>query len=940
MKRFKNLFFILSAFLFLAAPAAFAGGKSDPATGKALAMDGAVASGKLANGITYYALQNGEPANRIYLRLVVKAGSVLEADDQKGIAHLIEHMAFNGTAHFKKNQLVDYFESIGMAFGPEVNAYTAFDETVYMLEVPADNPEMLKNALLVLSDWASTISFDADELAKERGVVIEEWRLGRGASGRVSDKQLPFLFNGSRYGERLPIGDPEIVKNVSRDRIVDFYKEWYRPEAMTVVVSGDLDTAKMVSEISDAMGKIPASKDTAPRPWYSVTPRTKPAAIVIRDPELQYTSVQLLDQFPASGLKTDADLRERIVRNVAYSIFNNRLEEKITVADPLMLAARIGAQRVVKPTRFNFIGMVPATGKFTAAFTQLLEELARLERFGVTDAELARAKQSLLDSTEQSWLNRDKIPSANRAYDLVQYALNDETALSAQDKYDLYRAIVPGITAKDVAQAIDGLFYGRGMNLVVSAPESATDIPSEADLLKLWQDWKPAEPLAPYVEANLDRPLNDGHANGSGLVVKKEKLTDAVSRWTLSNGARVVLMPTTFKANEILFYAFSKGGTSLVSDAEYPSAAFASDYSDSSGLNGFSAVDLKKKLAGKTVGEGSWLDESYEGLSGHSSVSDFETLFQLINLQFTGLSFTNDGWQSLYAQVKTMADTRKNDPAEMFSDLKVRLLYGDNIRRANLNDSIVAAMKPDVAEAAFRARFADPADFTFVFVGSFDEATLEKYASTWLAGLPSKGTHEEAKPLGLSFPKGIVADSLKMGLDPQSEVFMAFGGSPKIEKGDYELFSALQSLLDIRFREVIREDMSGSYGVNVSGSLSAYPAPTYNIAIEFGCAPGKEDELSRAVIEQIKWLQGAPIPDAYITKLRETYRRNQEEGLKNNQYWFGQIVTKLMQDRPLDDITATDAVLARMTPEAMRDVAKKYLNTDNYVKAYLMPKGK
>lgn len=940
MKRFNWLLMVLSVVLLVAAPGAFAGGKADSATGKPLALDGAVVSGKLANGISYYAVRNGEPANRIYLRLAVKAGSALEADDQKGIAHLIEHMAFNGTEHFRKNELVDYFESIGMAFGPEVNAYTSFDETVYMLEVPADHPEMLKNALLVLSDWASTISFDADDLDKERGVVVEEWRLGRGASGRVSDKQLPFLFNGSRYGERLPIGDPEVVKTVPRERVVDFYREWYRPELMTVVVSGDLDTAKMVGEITEAMGKVPASASAGKRPWYTVAPRKAPAAIVIRDPELQYTSVQILDQFPAGGLKTDADLRERLVRNVAYSIFNNRLEEKLTVADPLMLAARIGAQRVVKPTRFNFIGMVPAPGKFTPAFTQLLEELARLERFGVTDAELARAKQSLLDGAEQGWLNRDKIPSASRAYDLVQYAVSDETALSSQDKYDLYRAIVPGITAKDVAAAIDGLFYGRGMNLVVAAPESATDIPSEADLLKLWQDWKPAKPLAPYVEANLDRPLNDGRANGAGSVAKKEKLTDSVSRWTLSNGARVISMPTAFKANEILFYAFSKGGTSLVSDADYPSASVASDYSDMSGLGGFTPVDLKKKLAGRTVGEGAWLGESYEGLSGHSSVSDFETLFQLINLQFTGLSFTNDGWQSMYAQVKTMAETRKNDPAEMFSDLKVKLLYGDNIRRANLSDSIVSAMKPDAAEAAFRARFADPADFTFVFVGSFDEATLEKYAATWLAGIPSRGAREEAKPLGIAFPKGIVADSLRMGIDPQSEVFMAFGGPPRIEKGDYELFTALQSLLDIRFREVIREDMSGSYGVNVSGSLSAYPEPEYNIAIEFGCAPGKEDELSRAVIDELKRLQSAPVGDAYITKLRETFRRSQEQGLRNNQYWLGQIVTKLMQDRPISDITATDDVLARMTPEGMRDIARKYLNVDNYVKAYLMPKGK
>lgn len=951
MKHFRFIFPIIAVFFLAACSSVSTPVNGVAKQGSVLVRDSAVVSGTLENGMSWLVLKNSEPANRICLRLVVKSGSILEDNDQKGIAHLIEHMAFNGTEHFKKNELVDYFESIGMTFGPEVNAYTAFDETVFMLEIPADDPAILARSLLVLHDWACSISFNPEELEKERGVVIEEWRLGRGASGRIQDKEFPFLFKGSHYAERLPIGDPEIVRTISADRIKDFYHKWYRPELMSVVLVGDSDPQVLAEAIKKALGTVPPSKETLSRPQYSIPLQKTPEVLVVRDPEVSYSQLQILEQVPSDDVKTVKDLRRRIAENLAISIFNKRLAEKTLASDPLLLDAEVGVQRIVKPTSFHYLAMVPANGRFPDAFSQLMEELVRYQSFGVTDAELDREKKSVLDSVEQAWLDRNKINSVNRAGSLVRSVLYGDPFLSMDNRHDLYNSIVPEISASEINGIIKNWFTGkgRGTMLLVTTSDKAKDVPDEATLFSLWQNWKPAMPLSVYSEKGLDRPLYEPLPVPSSSVTPKtdesikqvsQLSASGVKEWILKNGARVVIFPTKFKANEILFSAFSKGGSSIVPDKDYPSAEIAASYEQLSGLNGFSAINLQKKLSGKTVSVGSWIDESREGLSGHSSVNDLETLFQLVNLYFTRPAFTGDAWKSLIAQLDTEVKTRKNAPEEVFSDMKVKLLYGDNPRRVNLSESVVKEMDPAKAESVYRERFADAGDFTFVFVGSFNEEQLKRFAETYLAVLPSSGSKEEARYVGTPFPKGVSGDTLKMGIDPQSSVFIAFGGKPEIGPREYELFDMLTELLDIRFREVIREEMSGSYGVQVSGALINYPLPAWQVNIEFGCQPGREESLTKAVLEQIDWLKKNPIPEVYITKLRENYRRSQESGLKNNGYWLSKITQKLIENRPLDEISDTDSLLSLITPERMQAMVKKYLPSENYVKAYLMPKEK
>ena len=912
-----------------------------------LQNDPALVSGTLSNGMAYYVLRNTEPANRIYLRLTVNAGSVLEDDDQKGIAHLIEHMAFNGTTQFAKNDLVNYFESIGMKFGPEVNAYTSFDETVYMLEIPADKPEILKTTLGVLHDWACGITFDQAELDKERGVVVEEWRLGRGVSGRVGDKQIPFLVKGSRYAERLPIGDPEIVKTVSRARVMDFYAKWYHPDLMSVVVVGDVDSDAIVKALVTSVGTVPASKTPTVRPKWDIQIQEKPDQIVIRDPEYPYVVAQMMDQHPALQLSTKEAFRENIVISMVLSAFNERLKEKVTVADPLMLNAQSGITQLANPTVFSFVALVPSTGKFVPAMQQAVTELDRLEQFGLTDAELARQKDSALNAMEQSWINRNKATSTNKANALVQYVIRGNTFVSIDDKHDLYKEIVPTITKEEVSAIIDKYWHkGRGNLFMVIAPESSRDVPSDADLRTLWRDWKPETPITGYSEKGLDRPLAASGITSAGKIVSEKVLLDLpggekspapIKEWILSNGVRVILCPTQFKANEILVSAWSKGGFLMASDAEFPSLAIAQSLRENSGLNGFSPTELSKKLAGKTVNAGIWLDEAYEGLWGSSSNTDLETLFQLLNLQLTSPYYSNEGWSSLKAQIDKVAESRKTDPASMFDDLKTRLLYGNDIRHSTLTPEFVSKLDKAVVESSSRARFTDVKDFTFVFTGSFDEALMRKYAETWLAGIPSTGKADEPVSKGLRFPKGIVSDNLAMGIDPKSQVFLGFGGNTKSETYDPELFGFLGQLLDIRLREVVREDMSGSYGVSVNTNYVCYPSPYFELSISFGCEPGRETELANAVIATIKEIQNAPVADTYVTKLKENFRRSREESLRTNQFWLNRIIDSDQRHLPLASIADTETVAAMITGDKLQSLAKQYLDTTNYVKAYLGP---
>lgn len=909
---------------------------------RSLPTDPAVLSGKLENGMSYFIQRNTEPANRIMLRLVIRAGSNMEEDDQQGVAHLLEHLAFNGSENFEPQELVNYFESIGMNFGADVNAYTNFDETVYMLEVPADDPTMLDTGMLVFHDWACGLTLSQEELDKERGVVVEEWRLRRGLSGRINDTQIPLLLKDSRYAERLPIGKMDVIQNVPRQRVVDFYEKWYRPELMSVVVVGDVEPEKIQSLIQDVMGDIPTSEKPIQSETYSVPMQTKPVVQIMRDPEQPYQLIQILEQVESQPITTVEQIKKSIITQIASSIFNMRLSEISQSADSPWIDAAIANQFITHNTAFHLLGLVPLNNQFDKGFNTLLEEFLRYKKFGAILGELDRAKQNILASAEQSWKNRDKINSSQLASDIVNSIVTGDTLVSVEEMYKLYQKIIPTITLEEVNEVAATWFKNLGTILFAVIPENTTNFPNQEELLAQWQNFKPAKPLEPYTEGTVEGdlmavPSEQGSVSYEGTLPG----TDILS-YKLSNGATLLLNQTDFKHNEILFNAVSNGGLSQLSDKDFPSGAFAVSYNDLSGLNGFTPTDLQKKLAGKKVSLYTYIGNYNEQLSGSTTTQDLETLMQLIHLQFTAADFTDTAWANLMNNATLQAQSHGSQPNDVFSDKIIQILYGDNIRKQPLTTQLLEKVNAKTAEEAFIQRFADAGDFTFIFTGDFNQEKVLELAATYLATLPSTNSQENAIWREPDFPKGIHKAVVKKGLEEQSQVFIAFGGSlPTVEPStayqESEMLSMLQNLLDLRLREVVREEKGGTYNVNVSASMELYPQRSFMVEILFGCQPGREQELTDAIIDEVENLRKNLVDQSYITKLQESYRRSKETALKTNSYWVTMAGRAALNDFPTTIIADTDTIPNMVTPQAMRQLAQRYLDPNNYVLVFLEP---
>lgn len=909
---------------------------------QSLPTDPAVLSGKLENGMSYFIQRNTEPANRVMLRLVIQAGSNMEEDDQQGVAHLLEHLAFNGSENFEPQELVSYFESIGMNFGADVNAYTSFDETVYMLEVPADDPTMLDTGMLVFHDWACGLTLSQEELDKERGVVVEEWRLRRGLNGRINDTQIPLLLKDSRYAERLPIGKMDVIQNIPRQRVVDFYEKWYRPELMSVVVVGDVEPEKIEELIQEVMGDIPASEKPIERETYSVPMQTKPVVQIMRDPEQPYQLIQILEQVKNQPITTVGDMKNTIITQIASSIFNMRLSELSQSADSPWIDAAIANQFITHNTAFHMLGLVPLNNQFDKGFNTLLEEFLRYKKFGAIQGELDRAKENILASAEQSWKNRDKINSSQLASDIVNSIVTGDTLVSVEEMYNLYQKIIPTITLEEVNGVAATWFKNLGTILFAVIPENTTNFPSQEELLTQWQNFKPSKPLEPYTEDKVEGDLmtipgQQGTVSYEGTLPG----TDILS-YKLSNGATLLLNQTDFKHNEILFNAVSKGGLSLLSDKDFPSGTFAVSYNDLSGLNGFTPTDLQKKLAGKKVSLYTYIGNYNEQLSGSTTTQDLETLMQLIHLQFTAADFTDTAWANLMNNATLQAQSHGSQPNDVFSDKIIQILYGDNIRKQPLTTQLLEKVNAKTAEEAFIQRFSDAGDFTFIFTGDFNQEEVLELAATYLATLPATNSQEKAIWREPEFPKGINKAVVKKGLEEQSQVFIAFGGSlPTVEPStayqESEMLSMLQNLLDLRLREVVREEKGGTYNVNVSASMELYPQRSFMVEILFGCQPGREQELTDAIIDEVENLRKNLVDQSYITKLQEAYRRSKETALKTNSYWATMAGSAALRGFSTTAIADAATIPSMVTPQAMRQLAQRYLDPNNYVVVFLEP---
>ncbi|MCR4714248.1 MAG: insulinase family protein [Treponemataceae bacterium] len=908
-----------------------------------LKMDPQIVSGLLDNGMNYYIQQNKVPYNRISLRLVVKVGSLAEEDNEKGLAHFVEHMCFNGTEHFEKNSLFDYAESIGMDLGAEINAYTSFEETVYMFEIPADKGEYLEQALLILHDWASAVTFDQEELDKERGVITEEWRGRLGLSGRLSDAVLPFELKDSLYVDRFPIGDMDVIQNVTRDEIVSFYKKWYRPENMAVIVTGYLDTQVAEYLIKQTMGEIPASTDKIEPPKGYVPVREEKDVLIFKDAEMPYTQVQLVSQDKdVKPVTTEEDIRKDYVTGLVNSVLTMRLSEITQTADaPWLLADTINYVET-NSASFHGLRFVPKDGMFGESFKTILDEIARLLVHGITQSEFERERDSLL-MYENQWYDQS-ISSQVRAQVLCNYVISGDTVVSDDDMIVIIRKILDSITLDEANEVARELFGDRGMLCMIYTSEG-TELPAKEEIIGFWQNYESDIELEAYEGVTSENGLMEKPVGKAEIVSSAELETLGTTEYMLSNGVRILVKKTDFDKSKIYMSALSQGGASLVSDDEYPSCILSPTYALYSGISGMNFSQLQKYLSSKYLGLNVTIDEHSEAMYAQSNPQNVEDMLQLVNRLFVAPQFTDEGWNYIYQTMEQQSKMYNLQPEDVMISRARNILYGDSIRHSAISPDFVAKLDKETSEKCYREMFSNASDFTFTFVGNFDEESLIDLCRYYLGTLP---TTDDAKESAVYehfyFPAGITKETVKKGQENKGQVLIAFGGKLPAAKDVYEtrkdidMMNELKSLVEMKLREIIREDKSGTYGVSVTSGIDGYPERFYKFQISFGCEPSREKELTDEVIAALNKLRSELVEDSYIQKLHEAFRLNLQVNNRDNSWWINMInAIEVLKYLPAEVIYDETSIRLWVTPESMRDLAKKYLNTDNYVCLFLEP---
>ena len=904
-----------------------------------LPFDPAVIVGVMPNGMRYYIRENRKPEKRAELRLVVNAGSVLEDEDQRGLAHMVEHMAFRGTRWFPGNEISSYLESVGMRYGPDINAYTSFDETVYMLTIPTDTASIVEKGFQVLSEWAHNVAFDPMQVEKERPVVVEEWRLGQGAENRMQNRWFPVLFAKSRYGVRLPIGDRKVLETYNLAALRRFYDTWYRPDLMAVVAVGDFDKRQIETLIRRYLGAIPAARSARARTVFPVPGHDTALVSINTDKEATRSVIRLLYKQPKRSNTTTASYRQQLVERLFGSMFNDRFAEITQKPNPPFITADAAKGDLVRSAESFSLTAIVADNGIPQGLKALLTEGERIKRFGFLQSELDRTKKDVQRGVEQAHAEREKTNSHIYADSYVAAFLQSEPSLSVDYHLAAITRFLPTITLAEVNRLAGEWMTDRNRALVTTSPEKPGIVnPTRAELLLAFDSVKRAE-IAAYTEAAPSQQLVEKAPAGGRVVSERHVKEIGVTEWRLSNGVRVLLKPTDFNADQISFTAYSPGGSSLLPDSAYVASSAADLIPYTSGVGKFSVVELQKFLAGKQVSVSPSIDHLSEGVSGTASQRDVHTMLQLAYLYFTEPRLDTALVNTFLGRYRGILANRSASPEAAFADTLQVTMARHSVREQPVTAATLDQIDPFKSYAFFKERFADASGFTFVFVGNFNVDSIRPLIEKWLGGLPSTGKKETWRDTGVRPPAGVVERVVKRGTEPKARTALIFTGPFDYTRQNRYHLSALAELLNIRLREALRENLGGTYGVSVSPSASRDPVPSYHFAMGFGAAPERLEALTEAALAQIDSVKKFGTTSEYLTKVKEAASRGRETALKRNDYWLSQISTFDQSGWPLAEIPHGDKLINSLTVQDLQRAAAKYLRRDNYVRVSLYPEG-
>ncbi len=932
--RYLNVVFIFFFFLNVAAQQQLNLNDSIP-------VDPNVSKGVLDNGLTYYVRANSEPQNRAELMLVVKVGSVDEDDDQQGLAHFAEHMAFNGTKNFPKNELISYFESIGMEFGPEINAYTSFDETVYMLKVPLDSQLYIEKGLQVLYDWAWQITASDEEIEKERGVIREEWRGGRNATFRMQQEWLPVFLHESKYAERLPIGEIDVINNAPPETLRRFIDNWYRPGLQAVIVVGDFDQEVMVQKVKEKFSAIPVEDNPREKEYYEIPPHKETLVSITTDREAQYPVAFVFHKHSLEKIKTIGEYRASIKHSLYNAMINNRLSELTQQADPPFIMGQTSFAEIFGPMSVYQSVAVCHNGRIEEGLAAVLLENERVKKFGFTESELERNKKSLMNYIEKAYRERDKQKSIQYAEEYKRnFLMSEEPIPGIEKEYEYFQAFLPDISLEEVNSLADKWITEENRVVVVTAPEiEGMKIPSEEEVLSLLREMEGME-VEPYEDAIADVPLI-GEEPWAGPVVKERQLekVDALE-WTLENGARVVVKVTPFKEDEILFSAWSPGGTSLYSQDDAVSADFTAAIMNMSGVADFDKITLDKMLADKVFNLSPYISELREGFSGSSTVGDVETMLQMVYLYFTRPRFDEISFQSYMARMAGVLQNKAASPEAALQDTLRAVLADYHERARPMSSELLEEADFNRIREIGMERFRNAADFKFFFVGTINPDTLKPLVEKYIGGIPSTGGKEEWQNLGIGTPKGVVEKTVEKGQEEKSIQYIVFHGGFDYSSENTVELDAVGRILSTRLLEEIREERSGVYSIRASPSPAKYPEQEYKVYISYGTDPELLEELKQAVFKEINdFIQNGPSAEE-LSKAQEKMLRERELALRENRFWLNILSnTYYLKDGDFSEFGIYNDLVLKLTPESLQKAFQEYFDFGNYVSVALKPAG-
>ncbi|HPI20574.1 MAG TPA: insulinase family protein [Candidatus Kapabacteria bacterium] len=898
--------------------------------------DKTIRIGYLDNGLKYYIKKNVKPEKRAHLRLVVKTGAIQEDDDQNGLAHFCEHMAFNGTKNYPKNELLDFLQKSGMEFGADINASTGLEVTQYELPIPCEDEKFLEKCFEILEDWAHNVTYDNAQIDGERGVLVSEWRQRNSPNFRVRTKLAEYIYKDSKYAKRNIIGDTGILKHFDYDVIKRFYRDWYRPDLMAVIAVGDFDVDKVESLIKKYFNRIPKAKNPREHKIFDI-PNNKELIVGSEtDKELSTEQASILIKLNEYNKLTYGGYYETLKRNLYDAMFASRINEILQKPNPPFVNAFAGEGSYQSDRRVYSMNIIAKQGQIKSGLDAMLTEAIRVLKYGFTQSELDRAKSDMFATYQKYFNERNTTVHSSYVSEFTNAFTSDVSIPGIENEFEYVKSCVPNISLNEVNDLAKLYLKKENWVITYSAPEAnAAGLPSNKEIKELWAASFDKN-VEPYKDVASEKSLFSKKVKDGSIVDEKFDKELNTHFLTLSNGAKVILKPTNFKEKDIVFEAFSQGGLSLCDDKDYVSGILSTTFIGNAGLGEFDLPTLQKKLSGKIIRVFPYIDDLYEGLKGNCSTADFETLMQMVNLYFSEPRNDKDAYETLLSRIKSAVANRGNSSDEVFKDSVAVISNNRHFRRRPITSDVLNEVNLDNAFNIYKNRFANSGDFTFVFVGDFNLEEAKMFVKKYIASLPSEKNNEKWEDRKIGTPHKSITNTFKKGNEERAHVRLIIPGELQWSEENQCKMNSISNIIQIKMIETVREEKAGIYSPGVWVELNKYPLPDFSINIDFVCEPKRVDELIDATLKIVKDLQNK-VDETDLEKVVSADIKNYEVYMKNNNFWVSNLVNYMKNDDNLKDIVKYEDYLKQLNTKSVQDCAKNMINLNRIIRVVNLP---